>query len=339
MIINLTKTYEKNDDYETQILATNNMKKFSQAVKDYKLSVGLPIYDYDFQKTGLLGSPYNEFTTTLGNLEAKRTVTNPDTAALVVKIFKEANIRENDNVSIALTGSFTGLNIACLAAAEAMNLDVTIISSMGSSTYGSNQSELTFPDIIDNLYKDGYIRKNSALVTLGGFNDVGDDIPNKIKNNVIQNYIDRGLNIYINDDFSKNVSQKIKVLNSKNTPTAFITIGGNLTFGDEDNSNYVLKEGILRKPGNIENFNEKKGLINYFLNKNITTISFINIKKLMSDYGMPFDPWVWDKTGKSSIYYKYSYNPYLIVTTLLVSFIYLIFFFKIRVQNGKVHKN
>ncbi|OLR65208.1 poly-gamma-glutamate system protein [Peptoniphilus porci] len=339
LIINSTKTCEKNDYYDTQILAANNMKKYSKAVKGYKIKNGLEIYDYDFYKTGLLGSPYNEFTTTLGNLEAKRTVTNPDIAALVVKIFNDANLKSGDKVSIALTGSFTGLNLACIAASEAMNLDITIISSMGASTYGSNQPQLTFPDIIDNLFNDGYIKENSSLVTLGGYDDVAYDIPDTIKNKVIENYKDRKLNIYINDNFNENVLKKIEVLNSNGNPSAFITIGGNFSFGDNDGSEIVLKEGILKKPKNLDPFSKNKGLINYYLNKNITTISFINIKKLMSDYGMPYDPWTWESTGKSSIYYKYSYNSFAIISVIILSTVYLIYFFKLRSCNEKIHKN
>lgn len=339
VLVTYTKTYEKNSYYETQVIAAENMKLYSKAIKRYKEEKGLEIYDYDFHKTGLLGSSYNDFTTTLGNLEAKRTVTNPDTAALAVKIFKDAGIKNKDKVSIALTGSFTGLNIACIAASEAMDLDFTIISSAGASTYGSNQKELTFPEIIDNLYNDGYIHKNSSLVTLGGYDDIGEDISNGVKNMIIKKYKSRGLNLYINNNFSQNVSKKIEVLNGSATPSAFITVGGNVTFGDIDNPEAILKEGILTKPRNLEPFNKNKGLINYSLNQNITTISFINIKKLMSDYGMPFDPWNWENTGESIIYYSYNYNHYLIIIQLLISLIYLIYSFIFRGNNEKIYKN
>ncbi len=339
LLVSYTKTYEKNSYYETQVFAADNMKLYSEAIKRYKEEKGLEIYKYDFHKTGLLGSPYNDFTTTLGNLEAKRTVTNPDTAALVVKIFQDAGIKNKDKVSIALTGSFTGLNIACIAASEAMDLDLTIISSAGASTYGSNQKELTFPEIIDNLYNDGYIHNNSSLVTLGGYSDTGEDISNNVKNLIIKKYKNRGLNLYINNNFSQNVSKKIEVINSNMNPSAFITVGGNVTFGDIDDPEAILKEGILNKSKDLEPFDKNKGLINYSLNNNITTISFINVKKLMSDYGMPFDPWTWENTGESIIYYSYHYNNYLIITLLLISLIYLIYSFKFRGNNEKLYKN
>ncbi|NVP25642.1 poly-gamma-glutamate system protein [Treponema phagedenis] len=92
-----------------------------------------------------LSEKTNRYYPTLGNLKAKRTAVNPDIAPMIVKMYHELNLKPGDKIAFGLSGSFPGLNIAVISAAQAMNLDAVIISSVGSSTYGANNTHLTFP--------------------------------------------------------------------------------------------------------------------------------------------------------------------------------------------------
>lgn len=49
-----------------------------------------------------------------------------------------------------------------------MNVKVIYIASMGASTFGANQPQFTFPDMVCRLYLDGRLQTPPALITPGG---------------------------------------------------------------------------------------------------------------------------------------------------------------------------
>ena len=85
--------------------------------------------------TGLIGPDWSETTTTIGDLPAKRTVTNPDLAAAITRIFLSLDPPPGAAVGLVLSGSFVGANVAAIAAAEAAGLRPVILSSLGASMY------------------------------------------------------------------------------------------------------------------------------------------------------------------------------------------------------------
>lgn len=325
------KTIEKNPYYDLQIEAANKMKELSEVVKNYKIELEIPIYDYDYFQTGLLGDEYNEYTTSLGHLESKRTSTNPDMAALLVEMFKEVGLKPNDHVAVGLSGSFPALNLAVLSASETMDLNLTIISSFGSSTYGSNQRELTFPKILAKLHEDGQTIYNSAMVTLGGDDDVASEKPREIVGPIVKEYEDLGLNVMIEPDFQENINKKVDLYYDLGNVDCYVAVGGNLTFLGIGEFDIANRQGIL-STSRIRsiNFGEKDGLITYFLSKNVPTIHLLNVRKIVTDYGLPFDPQSLGEIGTSNVYYKIGYPQVLPIMTLLVSIIYIIYINKER---------
>ena len=59
--------------------------------------------------------------------------------ALLVQMLTEAGVKSGDTIGAGFSGSFPTLNLAVLAAGEAMNVKVIYIASMGASTFGANQ--------------------------------------------------------------------------------------------------------------------------------------------------------------------------------------------------------
>lgn len=337
LIINLIftfyyKTTEKNTFYNDQIEAANKMKILSNAVKNYKEELNIPIYDYDYFDTGLLGDEYNEYTTSLGHLESKRTSTNPNMAALVVKMFHEVGLKSGDHVAVGFSGSFPALNLAVLSASEVMGLDLTIISSFGSSTYGANQIELTFPKMLSMLNSDNYTKYNSSLVTMGGDDDVASEKPPELIDRIIKEYEKLNLKVMIEPNFQENINKKVDVYYSKKDVDCYIAVGGNLTFLGIGEFDIANKQGIL-KSSQIRgtDYGDNDGLINYFLSKNIPTIHLLNVKKIVADYGLPFDPPIWSPIGASNVYYKVGYSKTLPIITLFVSVVYIIYINKRKI--------
>lgn len=332
---NYNKKSVKKTYYDEQVLAAEKMEVLSNKIKDYKISMGIPIYDYDYFQTGLLGDEFNIYTTSIGYLPSKRTTTNPDMAALVVDMFKEIGLEENDRVAVGFSGSFPGLNIAVISAGEIMNLDLIIISSFGSSTYGANQEKLSFPKMLNILNSENLTIYNSQMVTLGGDYDVAYGKPDDIMEPIIEEYKNMNLNLMVEKDFEKNIQKKINLYYQKGNIDAYIAVGGNITFLGNNEGNFSNKQGILKRSKiNPSSFREGDGLIKYFLSKNIPTIHLLNIKKIVSDYGLNFDPSVWQNIGESKIYYKIEYNKKISVILLIITLMYLVYENRERFKNG-----
>lgn len=316
--LNLIKSVAPNPYYEDQVEAAKKMSALSEGIKNYKIGLGLPIYDYDIFQTGLLGDEYNDTTTSLGNLEAKRTGSNPDMAALVVRMFHEVGLKEGDRVAAGFSGSFPGLNLAVMSAAEVMDLDLIIVSSMGASTYGANQRELTFPKMLAFLHSDGLTKYNSSMVTAGGDDDVATDIEDYIKEPIFDEYRSLGLDVVIEPNYEENIKKKVDLYYSEGDVDCYIAVGGNISFlgleEDDLRSQGIIKKSSIRQ----ETYDVDDGLISYFLSKNVPTIHLLNIRKIVTDYGMPYDPVSLDDVGTGSIYYTQGYNKPLIVTSLVI---------------------
>ena len=86
--------------YPEMITAAQKMQRLQQAVRHEMLSKGIEIDTaVDRLDSGLIGLEWSGITTTLGNVESKRTTVNPDFAALLVKLFQEAGEPKGDTVA------------------------------------------------------------------------------------------------------------------------------------------------------------------------------------------------------------------------------------------------
>ena len=133
----------------TALEAARRMERAESILKASLLEEGIPIEkDLDPNMTGLIGPEWTALTTTLGNLEAKRSTLNPNFAALMVRYFHEAGLVEGDLVAVGSSGSFPGLALATLCAAKEMHLEVLTIASFGASMYGATRADFTIPKMI-----------------------------------------------------------------------------------------------------------------------------------------------------------------------------------------------
>ncbi|QSH93495.1 poly-gamma-glutamate system protein [Treponema phagedenis] len=310
--------------YEIQIESRKIFEAALARIRQYKKNLDIELSEYDILNTGLIGEEQTGITTTLGNLKAKRTAVNPDIAPMIVKMYHELNLKPGDKIAFGLSGSFPGLNIAVISAAQAMNLDAVIISSVGSSTYGANNTHLTFPEILDNLYNDRILNFNSSLVTPGGAGDIGSDMNADMLAAIFDRYQKRGLHIMIEDNFSKNIKNKIALFNAGKKPDCFVAVGGNITFKNSNEAEYT-EQGILKKPHFYKTDDANIGLINYYI-RHVPVIHLLNIKKIVSDYGLTYDPVSILAYGKSSVYYATQYSKLPLISSLLFSLVLILLF-------------
>jgi hypothetical protein len=118
------------------------------AVKAARVEVGPPIDRLvDPSESGLIGLPMSPVTSVWGEVAAKQTSVNPNFAAVIVDMLKEANVQENDVVAVGVSGSFPALNIAAYAACETLKVQPLVISSASASQWGANVPALMWPDM------------------------------------------------------------------------------------------------------------------------------------------------------------------------------------------------
>ena len=87
--------------------------------------------EHDPWNCGLIGLEWSGITTTLGDLEAKRTACNPAWAIQFKRWFQDLGLEAGDPIAIYSSASFPGLLLNAIAAAEATQLDPLLIVSLG----------------------------------------------------------------------------------------------------------------------------------------------------------------------------------------------------------------
>jgi len=300
-------TLGQNQYYEIQVEAARRLEQYFAAVRGYKEELEIPLSEDDIHKTGMIGLPYTGITTTSGALEAKRTAAWPDMAALCVRMLFEAGVRPGDTVGAGFSGSFPGMNLAVVAACESMNVELVCISSVGASTYGANNPELTFPEMMYRLKQDGLIRTRSAAVTMGGYRDIGSDMDKELADQIRQRLTDLGLRLVEEADFRANLELRETLYGQEGAINCFVAVGGNVTSLGQGEAGVSLGQGVLR-PGRPLQINASSGLVQRYLARGLPVIHLLNIKKIMADYSMPYDPAQWPPIGQSAVYSDIQYE-------------------------------
>lgn len=157
--------------YSAQRAAAVAMDRALDYISLVRITQGPALAPEDINATGLIGVQYSPLTTTLASIQIKRTTTNPNFAALVVRLLKEGGVREGDLVAVGLSGSFPALNVAVITALDTLGVRGVIISSLGASSWGANRPDLTWLDLEELLYAEGLIRQRSIAFSAGGSED------------------------------------------------------------------------------------------------------------------------------------------------------------------------
>ncbi len=307
---------EESADYALKYEAAERSRRCFDAVKELKEELGIkaPLKD-DINDTGMIGQEFSFITTTLGELPAKRTSTNPNMAAVVTDMFVKLGLREGDKVAINCSGSFPALNIAVLCSADVMGLDPIMISSFGASTHGANDPELTYLDMEHYLYEEGLLENKSDYFSIGGNLDIGTDMDGKLCAEISERLKGYGYKFIYNEDLIDNINERYELYNEYGDIKCFINVGGNdASFGDSMIMVHAAG-GIITE---LSERDGSTGLVQLFLKDNIPVIHLLNLKGIASDYGLPFDPYPMPPLGDGDVYYEYKYNKLPAALSLIV---------------------
>ncbi|HOF95358.1 MAG TPA: poly-gamma-glutamate system protein, partial [Clostridia bacterium] len=279
--------------------------------------------ELDPNLTGLIGSAYSGITTTLGHLEAKRSTTNPNFSAIFIHYFNELGLRPGERVALNLSGSFPCVNIAAICAAEVMELEPVIMSSVGASSYGANIAEFTYPEMESMLYESGIIKHKSIYVSMGGAEDMGFEMDTEERAAVLARLRSKGMNMLINWNLKSNLDFRMSEYKRGGPIACCINVGGNLLSFAGSETMLDLNGGIVTA---LPKAAGKDGLIQQFVNEQTPVVHMLNMRELCVRYGLPIDPSPVPKPGEGGLYYETYYNRFIAGAVLILAFVVLFIF-------------
>lgn len=289
-----------------QLEAARLMARSLERIKALRLARGLPIdRTLDPNETGIIGEEFTPLTTSLGDVEAKRTSTNPAFAALMVRYFHDAGLERGDEVAVGASGSFPALLLATLCAARVLDLQPIVIYSIGASMYGANLPGFTFVDMLDGLRAGSLLPYRLAAVSAGGYDDRGKDVLFDEDGAALLAETRRsGLPIIDAVSLADSIQQRLHLYDmasSGRSIRCFVNIGGaSASFGDTPAS-LALPNGLVLTVPDVPR-GPTRGLVYEFASRGIPIVHLLFVRGLARDNHLPFDPIPLPPVGQGGVY-------------------------------------
>jgi len=325
MIVELnSKTKVQTKYYNDKLNASEKANRAFAAIKDTALGMGIPIDRInDPNETGIIGLQYSPITTERGDLDAKLTSTNPNLAALVVKLLKEAGVGKDDLAAVSLTGSLPALNISVVSAIEALELKPVIITSVSASMWGANYPELTYLDMENILIEQGIFQWKTAAASVGGEDDVGRGLSPAGREIIEQAALRNSVPMIEARNIDEIINKKMEKFTSTGDIKVFINVGERAT----------ALAGLVQDAGLVKPFSIKtgNGLIARFSQMGVPVVNLIDINTLAQNYGLGVAPIPLPKPGEGRLYYEYRYSVVIAVvaTLILVTILFVVLRFDV----------
>lgn len=316
---------EANAVIEKMKEASRIMSQATSVLKECRKDKALSVDpSSDINRTGLIGTRLSPITTSLGNLEAKRTTTNPNFAGLLVYLLKEADVEEGGTIAIGASGSFPALIVAVLSASKAMDLNPLIITSLGASQWGANLPDFHWLRMHDCLWNNGVFSYIPVAVSLGGEQDRGGDLEDEGRSLLMNAMEESGIPVVDERGLEPTVEAKMRLYTgaAKEQPIrAFVNIGGSWSNLGTDREVLNLKPGLVRFHRIPSQ--ENRGVLFEMGARDVPVIHLLFIRGLVERYGLAWDPVPLPSAGVGEIYERIRERQPSFLYVSLVFFILL----------------
>ncbi len=234
---------------------------------------------------GMIGVEWSAITTTLGELASKRTACNPAWSVQFSRWFHELGLGPGDRIAIYSSGSFPGLLLNAIAAAEALQLEPLLIVSLGSSTWGANHPDAPWPVLMTELRRGGFISKRADYYTLGADAELGHGLAPEGAALLRKAATDTGVELLMAANLKEMIARKTAMMDQFQ-PRALINIGGSqANLGDAEE---VLRLSTGLVPG-AESGQAGNGVIGHAMRAGVPVIHMLNLKSIGARVGIPYD--------------------------------------------------
>jgi poly-gamma-glutamate system protein len=279
---------------DARVEAAVLMAQSLESIKALRQAKGLPLdRTLDPNETGIIGEEFTPLTTSLGEVDAKRTSANPAFAAVLVKYFQSAGLKRGDVVAVGGSGSFPALLLASLCAARVLDLRPIVIYSIGASMYGANIPGFTFVDMLARLRADGLLPYGLAAVSPGGDQDGGAGVLFDEDGTALLSETRRSaIPVVGGTSLADRIRRRLRIYEAAagtRPIRCFINVGGaSANFGDTPAS-LELPNGLLLRVPRLPS-SPTRGLVFEFASRGIPVVHLLHVRGLARSNGLPFDP-------------------------------------------------
>jgi poly-gamma-glutamate system protein len=295
-----------NPRYAQMVAAAEVMRAASQILYAEKAARGLlPPAGADPNKTGMIGFEYTPMTTEIGELPSKRTTTNPDFAAALVRLVDTLHLPAGAPVVLVLSGSFPGGDVAMIAALEALNLKPVLLVSAGTSQWGANNPEFNILDILTLLRDRGLIHTGVTATAIGGPDGAGAGMDDPTRAALRASAARHGIPLVEAPTLAAVVDGLVARARTALAGTnagAVINVGGAVVGPGTCNESFTFPSGVTTVPLPCSG-GGTPGVLMRFLSPDVPAVHILNIMRLAAQMDLPFDPIPLPKPGENLALY------------------------------------
>jgi poly-gamma-glutamate system protein len=256
----------------------------------------------------LIGGEISPLVSSKGSLYSKIACADPNFAAVIVQLFREAGVKEGDTVAAAFSGSMPGADIAILSAAKVMGLNPIIISSLGASGWGATDPELTWLDIERILYEEGVFAFRSVAASMGGYWDIQKKKSRREKEMIAGIIKRNGVSMIYEEDVAKNTARRMQIYKEHagaRPIKAFVNVGGDsAVVGSKEYRKYIPSGLFYDLP--LDKF-PRKGVIMYMVQDGVPVINIKNIRRFVQEYDLDPLSEKFPDIGRGNVYQDSGY--------------------------------
>jgi poly-gamma-glutamate system protein len=295
-----------NSRYPEMIRAARVMQEASALLYTEKTARQLlPPEGADPNRTGMIGFEYTPMTTEIGELPSKRTTTNPDFAAALVRLIDGLHLPPRAPVVLVLSGSFVGADVAMVAALETLELTPVVVVSAGTSQWGANNAEFNILDILALLRERGLIRASVTVTAIGGFDGAGAGMDEASRAALRASAARHGVPLVEAHPLSAVIDGLVDQANSAlagRTPVAVINVGGAVVGPGTCNESFTFPSGVTKTPLPCSG-SGTPGVLMRYLAPDVPAVHVLNIMRMAAEMQLPFDPVPLPKVGENLALY------------------------------------
>ena len=278
--------------FAEMLMAARSMQVASRVLWMEKDARGLtPSAQADPNRTGMIGQEYTPITTTIGELPAKRTATNPDFAAALVRQIASLALARGTPVVIVVSGSFVGGDVAAITATETLGLRPIVIASLSASMWGANEPELNLIDMLAALRERNVIHTRAVAAVLGGGGAIGGSMDADGVAALRRSAARDGVPIVEARPVAAVIDALLTRINATAgdaRPGAVINVGGALIGLGSCRESHEWSPGLTRK--SLPCSDGTPGLAMRLAADGLPVLHIINMRRLALEWGLPFDP-------------------------------------------------
>jgi poly-gamma-glutamate system protein len=289
-----------------RIQAAQLMAQALASIRALRLEKRLPIDPaLDPNRTGIIGDEFTPLTTSLGEVDDKRTSANPAFAAIVSRYLRAAGVGRGDVIAVGGSGSFPGLLLATLCASRALGADAIVVYSVGSSMYGANLQGFTFADMLGRLRRDGVLPYRLAAVSPGGAEDAGRGVLfDEDGGSLLAETRRIGLRAVEGSSLPERIASRLRIYDeaAAGRPIGcFVNTGGSAASWGDTEASLTVPNGLVdRWP--LMPASPARGLVFEFAARRVPVVHLLFVRGLARDNHVPYDPVPLPPVGEGAVY-------------------------------------